>query len=348
MKKNKFYVLLSILTVIFLFSFSAICNQCAATTEEEKTDVEEEATEEEATSEKEVTEEEETTEEGTEEEEVAEGDREVPTIELEIYEGPTLYEGICYWRVQANVTGKPSPTVEFSKDDSGGAWGTKKAQVNLYDPSDTYTLNATATNSEGTATDSIELSWECDVLEVADGDGDGDGDEPEPEPDEVSFAAVENISGYIWEDGSTYPDSQVRMGDTNEDSYVRGYLSFDIRELHGKTVQEADINFTSIRYHGDPSSFASEIVVKVFNYVRLDAWDLRIGGTPLVSIPLSDTSATITGTTLRNELQDVLDNEVRDYFQIKLGLDGETDNDGFPDCSYIYCDDAILHIVYTD
>ena len=341
MKKNKIYVLLSILTVIFLFSFSAICNQCAAATEEEKTDVEEEAT-----SEKEVTEEEETTEEGTEEEEVAEGDREAPAIELEIYEGPTLHEGICYWRVQANVTGKPSPTVEFSKDDSDSAWGSKKAQVNLYDPSDTYTLTATAKNSEGEATDSIELSWGCDVLEVA--DGDGDGDEPEPEPDEESIAAVENISGYIWEDGSTYPDSEVRMGDSHEDLYVRGYLSFDIRELHGKTVQEADINFTNIRQHGDPSSFASEIVVKVFNYVRLDAWDLRKGGTYLVSIPLSDTSATITGTTLRNELQDVLDNDIRDYFQIKLGLDGETDDDGFPDCSRIYCDDAILHIVYTD
>ena len=61
------------------------------------------------------------------------------------------------------MTGTPTPGVEFSKDDSGGAWGSKKVQINLNDPSDTYTLTATATNSEGTDTDSINLSWGCPI-----------------------------------------------------------------------------------------------------------------------------------------------------------------------------------------
>jgi hypothetical protein len=177
MKKNKFYVLLSILTVVFLFSFAAMCNQCSAATEEEKTDIgEEEATEEETTtSEEEVSEErateeetdigEENTEEEeeTEEEKVAEEDMEEPTIELEVYEGP-LYssaDDVCYWRVKAKVKGVPTPKVEFNRDDSGGAWGSKKAQVNLNDPSETFTLAATATNPKGTAADSIDLNWEC-------------------------------------------------------------------------------------------------------------------------------------------------------------------------------------------
>jgi hypothetical protein len=177
MKKNKFYVLLSILTIVFLFSFSAICNQCAAATEEEKTDVgEEEVTDEEATEEESMESDEEATEEETdigeeeteeeeeaEEEEVAEEDMEEPTIELEVYEGP-LYssaDDVCYWRVKAIVTGVPTPKVEFNRDDSNGAWGSKKAQVNLGDPSDTFTLTAKATNPKGTDTDSIILSWEC-------------------------------------------------------------------------------------------------------------------------------------------------------------------------------------------
>jgi len=173
MKKNKFYILLSILTVVFLFSFSAVCNQCAAATEEEEP-VEEEAEEEEpAEEEKEPVEEEETTEEEneeeeTEEEKVAEEDMVDPTIVLEVYEGPTYSsaDDVCYWRVKAIVEGVPTPTVEFNRDDSGGAWGSKKAQINLNDPSETFTLTATAKNSKGEATDSIELSWECEGEEL--------------------------------------------------------------------------------------------------------------------------------------------------------------------------------------
>jgi len=180
------YFLLAILTSIFLFSTATICNQCGVQPEE-KLDIEEEEAEEEAVTE----EEEETGEEGEEvegipeaeeeeeeAEEEAEEDEEVaPTIELKIYQGPTYSEadGVCYYRIKATVTGNPAPTIEFSKDDSSGAFGSKKAQVNLHDPGDTYTLTATATNSEGTATDSIDISWGCDE---SDGKG-GNGDEEE-------------------------------------------------------------------------------------------------------------------------------------------------------------------------
>jgi len=190
MKKNKLHIFITILIIISLFSFAAVCNQCATATEEEKTDVgEEEVTEEETTGEEEsiedkeeATEEEtDTTEEDTEEgeeeaeeeaeEEVTDEENEAPAISLEIYEGP-LYssaDDVCYWRVKAIITGKPSPTVEFNRDDSGGAWGSKKAQVNLGDPSETFTLTANATNSEGGAKDSIVLTWKCNrPPEIAD------------------------------------------------------------------------------------------------------------------------------------------------------------------------------------
>ncbi|MCK5567434.1 MAG: hypothetical protein KAI62_05935 [Actinomycetia bacterium] len=181
MRKNKLFIILSVLISISLFATAAICNQCAAgNLDEPKTDVEkdtgtgEEAVEEgvdgEETSqaeeeaeeeEEEEAQEEESTEE--EEEEEDQSDYEEPTIELEVYEGP-LYsqaDDICYWRVKAIVTGVPTPVVEFSRDDSNGAWGSKKAQINLANPTDSYSLSASATNSEGVATDSISLSWQC-------------------------------------------------------------------------------------------------------------------------------------------------------------------------------------------
>jgi hypothetical protein len=101
-----------------------------------------------------------------EREEVAVKEKEVPTIELEIYEGPTYLEekDVCYYRVKALVTGNPSPNIEFIRDDSNGALGYEKAQVNLTRDDPKYKLIATTTNSEGKATDSIKLKWDCGEL----------------------------------------------------------------------------------------------------------------------------------------------------------------------------------------
>ena len=86
-----------------------------------------------------------------------------PTINLEIFEGPTYSAGddICYYRVKATVTGDPTPAVSFSKDDSGGVWGPLKTQINLTRNSPNYTLTAMATNSAGQAMNSITLTWGC-------------------------------------------------------------------------------------------------------------------------------------------------------------------------------------------
>jgi hypothetical protein len=85
-----------------------------------------------------------------------------PTIELKIYEGPTFSaaDGVCYYKLEAVVKGNPNPLVAFSKDDSNGVWGSKKVQVNLH-AGESYTLTATATNSEGKATASKNLTYGC-------------------------------------------------------------------------------------------------------------------------------------------------------------------------------------------
>jgi hypothetical protein len=308
----------------------------------------EEASDEEAGDEGET--EEEADEEAEEEADAdSDSEKEAPTINLEIYEGPTLEGSICYSRVRATVTGSPNPTISFSKDDSGGFWLPKKVQVNLNNPGDTYTLTATATNSEGSATDSITLIWGCEEPEP----------EPEPEPEEeletepeaieTSIAADRYISGNLTDSGAVFLSvGSAVMGDTGSDSYSKSYVSFDISGLHGKTVQDAEINFIGINGYGNPESLASSIVVKVYNYVRLDASDFAMGGVHLVDIPISAASYTISGNTLKNELQDVVDNEIRDYFQLKLGLNVTTNSDGIPDGITIGWNRIVLYISYTD
>lgn len=84
----------------------------------------------------------------------------LPTLKLVVYEGPVIIEdsSICYYRVEAIVTGDPYPAIKFSKDDSNGAWGKNKAQVNLKN-GESYNLIVTATNSAGNITRSVELTW---------------------------------------------------------------------------------------------------------------------------------------------------------------------------------------------
>ena len=86
---------------------------------------------------------------------------ELPSIKLEIYEGPLYTEDgtICYYRIKVSVVGLPTPIVKFSKDDSLGNLGKNIVQINLFDKNESYTLTATATNSIGKASDSINLTW---------------------------------------------------------------------------------------------------------------------------------------------------------------------------------------------
>ena len=83
----------------------------------------------------------------------------LPTLKIIVYEGPVIVQDsdMCYYRVEAIVTGNPAPIIKFSKDDSNGAWGKNKAQVNLKN-GESYDLVVTVVNSVGSVTKHIELT----------------------------------------------------------------------------------------------------------------------------------------------------------------------------------------------
>jgi hypothetical protein len=146
-----------------------------------------------------------------------------PTIKLSIYEGPTYSSAgdLCYYRIQATVTGTPTPKITFSKDDSNGAWGKNKVQINLSRTSPDYTLTATAKNSAGTATDSIKLSWGCGILQKT----------------MVFYPSdLTNIDSTGIIDNGT-----VHFGDNAADKDVRGFFAFDISPLKGKNLISASL-----------------------------------------------------------------------------------------------------------
>jgi len=93
-------------------------------------------------------------------EEKDEPEKRIPSIELLIAEGPLYTEDsqICYYRIKAIIDGYPQPSIDFSKDDSNGAWGDDISQVNLR-AGETYELVANAQNTEGSAQATIILEY---------------------------------------------------------------------------------------------------------------------------------------------------------------------------------------------
>jgi len=112
---------------------------------------------------------------------------EAPTIELEIYDGPDYSESddMCYYRVEATVEGIPDPEVTFDEDDNVDPLGSGRVEVGV-EAGDSYTLTATAVNSQGTASVSIDLEGECDDMpaEVEEA-GEEEAEEEEGEEEEA-------------------------------------------------------------------------------------------------------------------------------------------------------------------
>lgn len=83
----------------------------------------------------------------------------LPTLKLFVYEGPVIVDSdLCYYRIEAVVSGNPSPVIKFNKDDSNGSWGKNKAQINLKN-GESYNLIVTVINSVGEASEHIVLTW---------------------------------------------------------------------------------------------------------------------------------------------------------------------------------------------
>ncbi len=154
MSKAKLFIILITLILVMVFSMALICGQCqGGGSEEGKIDIDRDASPDPPEIER----------IGGDGENEQEPRQKVPTIYLEVVMGPAYApeNDVCFYRVKAVATGDPQPTIEWSKDDSFGAWGNDIAQVNL-ERGQSYTLTAKAVNSEGTAQDSITLLWECE------------------------------------------------------------------------------------------------------------------------------------------------------------------------------------------
>jgi hypothetical protein len=420
-KKNKVFLLMSILTLIIIFGTALTCNMCglgskstsstdtsAGSETSAKTSSETVAKVTEDTSKSSTT----ASATETQEETAAVTEKtEAPTIKLEIYEGPTYSaaEDICYYRVKATVTGSPDPKVTFSKDDSAGAWGSKKVQVNLTKSNPSYTLTAKAKNSAGEGTASLTLNWGCNrnpvinditlssstveinkiyavTADATDPDGDtltyswtvssgggsisfdtsnpmkwttpaaaGDyviqvkvtdgkgGETTKSKTVSVNLPAALNMTvtkitsegGWLEQNGLIHNSGEsFYAGDSDLNKACRAYISFDITELTGATINSAAITGIIKTKWGDPSVL-DKMWIGIVDWgahpIILQDFDLT--GTPIQSLSTAgDGNFTCNIDALKTQLQNAISGgKTRFQVRIHMSVPNNSNNawDGF-------------------
>jgi len=350
MRRNALYIILSIITIISLFITAATCSFCGrqlgTASEETKVDVEDAVDE---------TESEDTHKETAQDTDTAQSDNEdtekkAPTISLAISEGPTYSaaDNVCWYRIKATVTGNPAPTITWSQDFSNSSFGKNISQVNLTRENPKYTLTATATNSEGTATEDIALSWGCGGV---DGTEETD-EEEESEAIEISLIADASLSGSIAKDERIIP-SICAAGDSTPNNQVKGYLSFNISELEEINVIDAELRLDNVIFDATPVEISPFLNVKAYDYGdSLGYDDFAVGGTSIHTFDISEVIPFATlvindNDALVNTLQEAIDSN-RHWYQLKFGLAGTVSNDDAADIIGFEANDAKLTINYSE
>jgi hypothetical protein len=151
-----------------------------------------------------------------------------------------------------------------------------------------------------------------------------------PATAQVILNAVPGESGTLYEPAAGVP-STILAGDTSSNEIARGYMSFDISTLSGKTIKSASLALTGCSAMQDPfsGSLAGIWVGEVQYALPLDQSDYNIAGTGIVL--LNSLPAPID---VKSYLQ-TRATEGKARFQIRLHPAGPTDNDGAAD--YMSC-----------
>ncbi len=196
--------------------------------------------------------------------------------------------------------------------------------------------------------------WLCDDR--------GEESEPAPPPPpplpasetiEISLLGNNALSGSVISNGLTI-NPHVVVGDNSRNEQAKGYLTFDLDSVYTEIgrrryeVASVRLNIRNIERRGSPEIMASNIDFKVFYYgTVLDASAFRVGGTRFYITGTGEfydpAVVNISSATLGSEVSSALATN-RPRFQIKIGLDRATDNDGVQDTYSFYPTSAELFL----
>ncbi len=168
-----------------------------------------------------------------------------------------------------------------------------------------------------------------------------------PNTAQVTLNAVPGESGTVFEGAAgTAPTSAIQAGDTTGNFVARGFFSFDIGSLAGKTITSATLDLSSCSKTQDPftGSLAGIWVGDVQYALPLDQTDYDITGSAVVSQAL--TSIPTSPIDVKTFVQSRI-NEGRARFQIRLHPKGPSDADSQADTMTCSAGSVVLKITLS-
>jgi len=162
------------------------------------------------------------------------------------------------------------------------------------------------------------------------------------------IGALPGSSGYITQDTETRT-GVIIIGDRSNDKQVKGYLSFHIGAFTGRAdIDSVSLSIGNINVAGNPSDVGTLLDFKAFDYGELDDSDFAVGGTRLFRVGVSAFTSPFetSSSSLVDALQAAVD-EGKLKFQIKIGFNGTTDGDGVDDFFQFTPDVTLLNVNYT-
>lgn len=366
MKRNKLFLLSSIVIIIFILSTAATCNFCGATMDlgenadetDKASQIEEipgqqrSQTDNESESNQQTVEEEESSEsvedvspseaednhppviesitiDGTE----ISGDSEILVSEVvlfEIYASDEDGDEIVF---TANSTcGDIIELVRVNDEMAAFGWGAPDSSGFC-----TVTINV----SDGT--DEVSRNVEIVVYDVRTALS-------------LHGNVYKDLCGFIVKNEMVYPpdtslilDGTIFVGDMHNDRESKGYISFDISDIW-EAAPDAEVNvefvnlaINNITSEGNPNDVGDYLVIKEEKYgTELTLDDFTFTGRHLAQFSTTGlTNLSITNETLIDALEIAINNEEQ-YFQIKMGLSSPTNDDAVRDGYWINLGAVVL------
>lgn len=182
-------------------------------------------------------------------------------------------------------------------------------------------------------------------------EGQIDGFEPVEEASigTMTLKASSELSGTVIEDDQAFTGN-ILIGDDEQNRVLKGYISFDISDLasiEADSISRVDLRFDSVRSANVPFHISNTVIFKVFYYGNsLDLQDYYDNGVVFATtdaMNFGGSNKIINSDHLRTRLKLAIE-EGKQWFQISIRLDGNSNkNDGI-DCFQIRPKDIYLDI----
>ncbi len=187
----------------------------------------------------------------------------VPTIDSFIASPSSITTGSSSILSWGSVNNATSASIDQS---IGGVPAPGSVSVN---PITTTMYTLTATGCGGTTTRQITVTVTA---------------APTPTPTTITRCSIQSESGEAIKSGaSRATTSLLIVGDDNSNSTHRTYLSFDIHDIAGKTIDVGNLNIGGTVTQGSPFSLGT-LLIESLDYGTLDGSDYDLSGASIANL----------------------------------------------------------------